>query len=84
MNMKNLLIYYIVIIAPLPLLVYCSKNNVVDSGWVGVLILIYAFPYRLLTDYYRLRSKAIIDKNNYWEIIKPFSRMKYFRALYWI
>ena len=73
-----------VIFVPVLLLVYCSKTHLLGSGWFVALFFGYAFPYRMITDYYRLRSKEAIDKGEYREVLNPFYTMKYLKELYWV
>lgn len=82
--MKNLIVYYLLIFVPLFLLIDLTKNNLLTSGQFVGLLFFYAFIYRTLTDYYRLKSKNIIDKKGFWKIFVPGSRLKYFRDLYFI
>ena len=80
--MKNIIVYYLSITVPLAALVYGAINKSINNSWFAVLILIYALIYRTITDYFRLRSKNIIDKKDFWKILKPGARAKYFKDLY--
>lgn len=82
--MKKLLIYYFVILSPFVLLIYCSKNNLIDAGWFVALLFFYCFIYRAITDYFRLRNKNVIGKDEFWKCFIPVLQMKYFRELYLI
>ncbi|MDE3251989.1 MAG: hypothetical protein KGO92_04225 [Bacteroidota bacterium] len=82
-RIKQLLMYYFLIISPLFLLVYCVKHDLISDNGFLVLFLGY-IPYRYLTDYYRLTSKGVIGKKDYLKVINPFSTSKYFRELYWL
>jgi hypothetical protein len=82
--MKSLIIYYFSIIAPLAALIYTATNKSIESSWFLVLMLAYVFIYRSLTDYFRLRSKKVIAKKDFWRILVPGARAKYFKALYFL
>ncbi len=82
--MKNLLVYYFLIITPFALIIYSAKNNLISNTLVVILFFFYLLIYRTIIDYYRLRNKNAIEKNQFLNLLIPFSRMKYFRALYWI
>ncbi len=77
--MKQLLIYYFQILLPIPLLV--SLANISSISFVVGLIL-YVLIYRPLVDGYRLLSKGIISKNEFFKIFIPLWRLKYFTELY--
>ena len=79
--MKNIFLYYLAIIIPFAAIVYLAKTDF-DSEWLVALLVFYAFIYRTFTDYSRLVSKNIMHKNDFWKLLIPGSRLKYFRALY--
>jgi hypothetical protein len=78
--MKNLVIYYILIIVPIVLIVLFPINNL----FFAIFLLIYAIPYRALIDGYRLVNKKIIEWNEIWKLLIPYRSSKYFKALYYI
>ena len=82
--MKNLINYYSLIFIPFALLIIGIKTEFLSIGQFLVLFIFYALPYRGVTDYYRLRSKNVINKNQYLIILIPGSRIRYFRELYFI
>lgn len=82
--MKNLIVYYAIIFIPLGLLLYFAKTKQLGSGCFVVLLFVYAFIFRAITDYARLRSKNVIEKKQFWRILIPGSRIKYFKELYFI
>jgi len=82
--MKKLLVYYFIILAPVILLIYASNMKQISSGWFAILLFAYAFIYRNITDYYRLRSKNVITKKEFWKLLRIGSRMTYFKELYLI
>lgn len=77
--MKKLLIYYVSILFPLPLIVWSATYN---SKIFVILLLIYSLIYRSLTDGQRLLEKGIIIKSEFWKSFIPFWTSKYFRQLY--
>ena len=77
--MKNIFIYYIVILAPIPLLVWLAE---IHSNWFAILILLYIIPYRFLTDSARLVSKRVMRWNETWKLLVPWLFADYFRGLY--
>lgn len=82
--MKNLLLYYAAIFIPFFLIIYLSKVKLLDTDSFLVLLIVYAFIYRSITDYIRLKSKNIIDKKQFWTLFIPGTRIKYFRELYFV
>ena len=80
--MKNLVIYYIAILAPLGILTWLSKSDLINSTLFVGLLFFYVFVYRTYTDGLRLSEKGIIEKKNIWKKIVPSSNYKYFKELY--
>ena len=78
--MKNILIYYLAILLPIPLLIWISRTD--NSGWFTILLLVYALPYRTLIDGMRLISKRIIKWSEIWKLLIPGQRLEYTRDLY--
>lgn len=80
--MKDLVLYYLQILLPLPLLYLVAKS---DNAWIFVILLfVYALAYRPLVDGYRLYNKGVIKKS---DIKKSFYTsfswdIKYFKELY--
>ena len=81
--MKSSIVYYFLIITPLAMLIYAATNKSVNNLWFAILLFIYAFIYRSFTDYFRLRSKNVIDTKDFWRILLPGARAKYFKELYY-
>jgi hypothetical protein len=80
--MKNLLTFYILILAPLGILFWLNKSDLIDRTlFVGLLIL-YALVYRTYTDGKRLAEKNIIPKKDIWKMIIPGNRFEHFKELY--
>ena len=77
--MKNIFIYYIVILIPMPFLAWLAA---VHSNWFTILILLYIIPYRFLTDAARLVSKGVMKWDETWKLLVPWLFADYFRELY--
>jgi hypothetical protein len=81
--LKNTIAYYIVIASPVAILAILAKNKEIASDWFVTSMLLYCFVYRPITDYYRLLSKGLLSKRDFWRAFTPFLQAKYFKALYW-
>lgn len=79
-NMKNIIVYYLAILLPIPLLIWLSKTN--NSDWFTILLLVYALPYRTLIDGMRLISKKLMGWNEIWKLFIPDQKIEYTRELY--
>jgi hypothetical protein len=80
--MKNLLIYYILILSPIGVLFWLNKAEMINPNLFVGLIFFYAFIYRTYTDGKRLADKKIISKKDIWRMIIPGNRLQYFKELY--
>ena len=80
--MKNSLIYYLTIFIPLLVLYVLIKSDSIEPSIFVLLILFYALVYRGISDYYRLISRNAIEKREFWKLLIPGSRIKYFKQLY--
>lgn len=78
--MKNIIVYYLAILLPIPLLIWLSKTN--NSDWFTILLLVYALPYRTLIDGMRLISKKLMGWNEIWKLFIPGQKIEYTRELY--
>lgn len=78
--MKNIFIYYLVIILPIPLLIWLAESD--NTGWFAIGTLIYALPYRTLIDGMRLTGKNLMRWNEIWKLLIPGKRLDYTQALY--
>lgn len=76
--MKNTIIYYLAIIAPLAAISFLSENATVFF----ILMLAYAFVYRPVTDFFRLKNKRLIQKKDFIKLYNPFFREKFAKGLY--
>lgn len=83
--MKNLLLYYLLILAPFPfLIVIANRGSHGNSATLFVGLLAFYVVYRIFTDYYRLLQKGVVDKSEFKYFFIPFYRTKYFRELYFV
>lgn len=80
--MKNLLIYYILIITPLIIIVWVFKTDSINSSWLTGLIFFYVFIYRTYIDGKKLADKNIIKKKDIWKMVIPGKNLEYFVELY--
>lgn len=80
--MKKISLYYISIFLPLIILLVFSKYKLISNVWFCISLFFYAFIYRALTDYWRLRSKNIIEKMSLVKIFLSGFVFKYFKELY--
>jgi hypothetical protein len=80
--MKNLLSFYILILAPIGILVWLTKADLINGTLFIGLILFYALIYRTYTDGKRLADKNIIEKKDIWKMIIPGNRLEHFKELY--
>lgn len=77
--MKNLFVYYVQILLPLPL-IYISSEFGNSSFFVGLLA--FYLIYRIFVDYYRLVKKGLMEKKYFFKILIPFWRTQFFKELY--
>ncbi|MFA7275139.1 MAG: hypothetical protein WC044_14810 [Crocinitomicaceae bacterium] len=80
--MKNLLPFYLLILAPLALLLWLSQTDLIHPTLSIGLLLFYALIYRTFTDGKKLVEKQIIRKKEIWKMIIPGYRIQHFRELY--
>jgi hypothetical protein len=78
----KLLNSYLLIFAPVGLIVLLSKNEIIASNVFVLLLLIYIFVYRTYLDGYKLAKKNIIPKKEIWKLIIPVKRLQYVKDLY--
>ena len=80
--MKNLLTFYILILAPLGILFWLNKSDLINGTLFVILLIFYALVYRTYTDGKRLANKNIIQKKDIWKMIIPGNRFEHFKELY--
>ena len=78
--MKNIVVFYIAILIPFPFSYQIDRSGYQIA--FAILLLVYAFPYRALTDGMRLVSKNLMTWPEVWKLLIPGSRLGYTRALY--
>lgn len=77
--MKNLVIYYILIFLPFPLIYMISESG--NGALVGGLLIFYVI-YRIFVDYYRLVNKGLMEKKDFFKILIPFWPIQFFKEMY--
>jgi hypothetical protein len=77
--MKNLIVYYIQILLPIPFMYFTAKN---ENPILFCTLLVFYYIYRIFTDYYRLLKKNVVKKNDFLSFIRPFWTVRYFKELY--
>ena len=82
MNLKNLLVFYVVIGLPLALIVLGVKYHYLTSGIFVQLLFVYIFIYHPLISGLRLIVCNKIPGNKFWNNFIPFWNMKYFEFLF--
>lgn len=80
--MKNLLTFYILILAPLVILFWLNKSDLINGTLFVGLLIFYALIYRTYTDGKKLADKNIIAKKDIWKMIIPGNRLAHFKELY--
>ena len=80
--MKNIIIYYLLILAPMGVISWLIKIDVISSGCALFLIFFYILIYRTYVDGKRLAAKNVISKKDIWKMIIPGKHFEYFKELY--
>lgn len=80
--MRNLLMYYCLILIPFALLLFALKFNLITSDWFVALLFCYLL-YRQFIDAWRLWSAGVIKKITWKIIANPFLQAQHFNQLYW-
>ncbi len=80
--MKNILVYYILLFAPLGLIIWLNNVEIINATAFVLLLFLYLSIYRTYLDGYRLAMKNIIPKKDIWKMIIPGRRFQYFKELY--
>jgi hypothetical protein len=78
--MKNLFQFHVLTLLPMMVLLGLYASQYMSSGWFIVLFLIYAFVYRPIFDYKKLREKGLVTKAEFLKSL-GFVRFKYFSQL---
>lgn len=80
--MKNIFIYYLLILTPLAIILWLNKTNSLNSAYFVGLLLFYLLIYRTYIDGKRLCDKNVIPKKDIWKMIIPGKQIEYFKELY--
>jgi hypothetical protein len=81
-DMKNIVVYYLVVIAPAAIILLLAQTNAINSNWFVYSFCFYLFIYRTYIDGKRLADKEVIEKKDIWKMIVPGRRFKFFKDLY--
>ena len=79
--MKNVFVYYLTILLPIPILIWIS--NSAGSNWFAISLLIYAIPYRTLVDGLRLVNKKVLKWHEIWKLWVPWKFRELIKDLYY-
>ena len=82
MNLKNTIFYHIVADSPLVVLTGLYAYKIIPTLWFIILMIFFAFVYRVWVDKARLKSLGLITgKESYWRIFwlrfKHYSRFMF-------
>ena len=80
--MKNIFIYYLTITAPIVIIVWLNKTDLLNSAQFVELLFFYLLIFRTYVDGKRLYGKNIIPKKDIWKMIIPGKRFEFFKELY--
>ena len=78
--MKKLLVYHIVTITPIVLILALYIYEAIGTGLFALSFLVYAFVFRPIIDFQRLRQKGLVSKEDFWKSF-GFVRFKYYYQL---
>lgn len=80
--MKNIVIYYFAVIAPLAVLFAFTHLGYINAKNLVLLFLFYLIIYRTYIDGLRLCAKNLINRKDIWKLAIPGSRSDYILDLY--
>jgi len=80
--MKNIFIYYLTITAPIVIIVWLNKTDLLNSTQFVGLLFFYFLIFRTYVDRKRLYDKNIIPKKDIWKMIIPGKHFEFFKELY--
>jgi len=80
--MKKIILYYFLIITPIVHFIYLVRTEQIGTTWIIIYSFTYLLVYRTLTDFYRLKSKGILKNKDFFKVLIPGFRYKYFMELY--
>lgn len=78
--MKKLIKYHVFTLIPMIIILSLYIYHIIGVGFFAILFIIYAFVYRPVFDYQRLKEKGLVKKD---EFVKSFGfiRFKYYYEL---
>jgi hypothetical protein len=80
--MKNIVVYYFVVIVPAAAIFLLAHSDMINSNWFVFSFGFYLFIYRTYIDGKRLSDKGLIEKKDIWKLIIPWQRWRFFKDLY--
>lgn len=82
--LKNLFLYYLVILVPLLAIIYLGKENLITPLCFVLGLFVYVFGYRKLIDITRLVQIGAINKSESFKYYVPWKSLGllHFRSLY--
>ena len=82
-TMKNTLVYHLIVTLPIVVFFYYWLENGKSALALVTFCILYAFVFRPLMDYYRLRSLNIVEKDDLLKMWKWLGlyRFRYYTAL---
>jgi hypothetical protein len=83
MDMKNLFVYHLIVTAPLVFIIYPWAEKDISTAVFLILSFTYAFVFRPIMDYYRLKAMGKIEERDFWKMWKwgGFYRFRYYSTL---
>lgn len=78
--MKKLLQYHVVTLVPMIAILTLYVYNIIGVGLFALLFLVYAFVYRPVFDFQRLKEKGLVKKEDFLKSY-GFIRFKYYYEL---
>jgi hypothetical protein len=82
MPLKNIIVFYLLVLVPLILLAIGIMNHFISKGFFFAAIFIYALLYHPLISGLRLLALGKIKKSELWLNFIPFWNQKYFKLLF--
>lgn len=81
LDLGNLWLFHTVTLVPLVVICSLFSFKIMNVEWFTILMLFYAFVFRPLTDYNRLKSLGIkMDKGKFWKTL-GLTRFRYYKEL---
>ncbi len=80
--MKNKAVFFLLILIPITPFLYFFRMESQWNHWMTFYLFAYLMIYRPILDYYRLKSKGLIERKDQWKIFIPFYRIKYIKGIF--